>query len=87
MEAEKLNAISEIVRANTSDAEILASLDVLETQNTDYNENYQTNINTIESLNTRINELRTTNAGLLQRIEASSALGSQQTFNTDFFKR
>lgn len=87
MEAEKLATISEIVRANTSDAEILASLDVLETQNIDYNENYQTNINTIESLNTRINELRTTNAGLLQRIEASSVSGNPQTFNTDFFKR
>lgn len=87
MEAERLNAISEIVRANTSDAEILASLDTLETQNTDYNENYQTNIDTIESLNNRINELRTTNAGLLQRIEASGTSGNPQTFSTDFFKR
>ena len=87
MEVERLNAISEIVRANTSDAEILASLDTLETQNTDYNENYQTNIDTIESLNNRINELRTTNAGLLQRIEASGTPSDPQTFSTDFFKR
>ena len=87
MEVERLNAISEIVRANTSDAEILASLDTLETQNTDYNENYQTNIATIETLNNRINELRTTNAGLLQRIEASGTPSNLQTFSTDFFKR